>query len=242
MWQEPISRRSLLEWLGSGCVLALSGPALGACVQGGPKSRSFPGDASLGDSSFPFSPGDATAPSFDGWTVYTADPQDLQQILDSWQLTVDGLVETPAHYSFAELTALPRLDVTVDFHCVTGWSVFDVPWNGVHLSTLFEAAQPRPTATHVTFHTVGGVYNESIPIDVALEEHTLLGYGIAEGTLPLEHGFPARLVVPRFMGYKNAKYVERIELTDGPVQAYWETRGYPYDAEVPRARLRPGKY
>lgn len=242
MSQEPVSRRSVLEWLGKGCVLALSGPAVVACVPSGGKSRTFPPDASLGDSSFPFAPGDESSGAFDGFTEYTADPQDLEEILETWQLTVDGLVEAPLQLSFAELTLLARLDATVDFHCVTGWSVFDVPWNGVHLSTLFEAVRPRTAATHVTFHTQGGVYNESLPLDVALEEHTLLAYGVAGATLPLPHGFPTRLVVPRLFGYKSAKYVERIELTDSPFSAYWEARGYSYEAEVPRARLRPGKY
>ena len=51
-----------------------------------------------------------------------------------------------------------------------------------------------------------------------------------------------RLVVPRLLGYKNAKYVERIELTDHPVEGFWVAAGYPYDGEVPASRLRPGKY
>jgi DMSO/TMAO reductase YedYZ molybdopterin-dependent catalytic subunit len=51
-----------------------------------------------------------------------------------------------------------------------------------------------------------------------------------------------RLVIPRLLGYKNAKYVARIELVDHAVTGFWSQYGYPYDGEVPPARLRPGKY
>jgi DMSO/TMAO reductase YedYZ molybdopterin-dependent catalytic subunit len=81
-----------------------------------------------------------------------------------------------------------------------------------------------------------------MPIDVAREPRTLLGLGIAGSTLPLAHGFPLRIVVPRLLSYKNAKYVERIELVDAPLLGFWSQYGYPYEGEVPADRLRPGKY
>ncbi len=61
-------------------------------------------------------------------------------------------------------------------------------------------------------------------------------------TLPLKHGFPLRIVIPRLLAYKNAKYVERIELTDKPLSGFWVAAGYSYDGEVPEGRLRPGRY
>ncbi|MCP4602966.1 MAG: molybdopterin-dependent oxidoreductase [Proteobacteria bacterium] len=94
----------------------------------------------------------------------------------------------------------------------------------------------------MTFHTQGDLYNESLPIDVVLEPKTLLAYGIGCSTLPLEHGFPLRLIVPRKFGYKSCKYVYRIELTDKPISGYWVARGYPYEGDVPKSRLRLGKY
>jgi DMSO/TMAO reductase YedYZ molybdopterin-dependent catalytic subunit len=170
------------------------------------------------------------------------DPQDLRSILGSWRLTVDGMVENPRTFTWEELIGLTRQDQVTDFHCVEGWSVYDVPWNGVHLSTIFEVVRPRPEATYVAFHTIDGRYNESLPRTVALEPRTLLAYGIHGNTLPLAHGFPARVVVPRLLAYKSAKYVDRIELTDRPLIGFWVAAGYPYDAEVPPSRLRPGKY
>jgi DMSO/TMAO reductase YedYZ molybdopterin-dependent catalytic subunit len=107
---------------------------------------------------------------------------------------------------------------------------------------LLDRVSPTSLASHLTFHCIGGTYLESLPISVAREAKSILAYGVGESSLPLSHGFPVRVVVPRLLGYKNAKYVERIEVTDHPETGYWEKFGYPYDAPVPPTRLRPGKY
>jgi hypothetical protein len=246
---RTVSRRSLLRWLGGGAVLALGGATLASCLGGGAAGPGDGGgldggggggDAAAGE--FPFAPGGLDRSIFEGWGERTVDRQDLGEILAAWQLRVDGMVERPHTYSFAELVELPRADMNVDFHCVEGWSIYDVPWNGLHLSTLFDAAGVDAAASHVTFHTIDGKYNESLPLEVALEPRTRLAYGIGGYTLPLKHGFPLRIVIPRLYAYKSAKYIERIELTDHPIEGFWVAAGYPYDAEVPQDRLRPGKY
>ena len=192
---------------------------------------------------FVFRPGPGQGAPFDSWPVRTVDRQDLERILADWRLTIDGMVAQPVTLTFAELVDLPRLDLVMDFHCVEGWSVHDVPWNAVHLSTLLElAGGARPGATHASFHTIGGAYNESLPLEAALEPRSMLAYGVGGSTLPLAHGFPLRVHVPRLLAYKSAKYVERIELTDRPLIGYWVRAGYPYDAPVPAARLREGRY
>jgi DMSO/TMAO reductase YedYZ molybdopterin-dependent catalytic subunit len=242
--QHTLSRRTWLQWAGQGAVLALGGSALAACLADvGPDAtgQDVP-DGGASQTGFAFEPGPENLSVYDGWGERTVDKQDLADILRAWRLRVDGLVETPGEYSFADLLALPRLEPIVDFHCVEGWSVYDVPWNGFHLDRLLDKAKVKPGASHVTFHTLGGKYNESVPIDVAREPKTLLAYGIGGSTLPLKHGFPLRLVIPRLLAYKSAKYVQRIELTDHAVAGYWVKAGYPYDAEVPEQRLRPGKY
>jgi hypothetical protein len=179
---------------------------------------------------------------FDRWPVRTVDEQNLSWILDNWQLTVEGMVDEPQTLSFTDLLNLPSQDQVTDFHCVEGWSVMDVPWNGVHLSELLSLAKPRKEATHITFHTIDEAYNESLSLDVALEPKTLLAYGVNCATLPLDHGFPLRVVIPRLLAYKGPKYVHRVELTDEPISGYWVARGYAYEGEVPEIRLRPGKY
>jgi DMSO/TMAO reductase YedYZ molybdopterin-dependent catalytic subunit len=75
-----------------------------------------------------------------------------------------------------------------------------------------------------------------------MEPRSILAYGVAGSTLPLDHGFPLRVVVPRLLGYKNAKYVERLELADKPLIGYWVAAGYELDGEVQKNRLRKGHY
>ncbi|MBW2735451.1 MAG: molybdopterin-dependent oxidoreductase [Deltaproteobacteria bacterium] len=248
------SRRDLLHWLGRGCVLALGADLLAACqgppathpdssplIDAGPAGDTSPvGDA--GDAAFPFGPGGGDLPIFEGWPIRTVDVHDLSKILANWSLSVGGMVKTPRTFTFADLLQLQRRDMLVDFHCVEGWSVYDVPWNGLHLSDLFAEVEPTSAATHVSFFTFDEKYNESLPMEVALEPKTLLSYGVGGSTLPFTHGFPLRLVVPRLYAYKSAKYVTRIELTDEPMKGFWVAAGYGYDAKVPDARLREGKY
>jgi DMSO/TMAO reductase YedYZ molybdopterin-dependent catalytic subunit len=252
--ERTLTRRSLLDWLGKAAVFSLGGDFLAGCIEnvndvfggqdGAPDDTEDAGMSqdceSFGDAAL--SPGDESQAIFDGFTEYTVDPQDLEQILKTWSLRVDGLVENQIDLSFSDLIKLPRQDQITDFHCAVGWSVYDVPWNGVHLKTLFDIVKPTTGAVYVSFHTMGDIYNESLLTNVALEPKTLLAYGVDCATLPLPHGFPARLVVPRKLGYKNAKYVYRIELSDTPLLGYWEQHGYQSEGDVPEGRLRPGKY
>jgi len=232
------TRRSLISWLGKGCVLTLAGRGVAGCVSSTTLegSREWVG---CGGEGFEFNPGTC---DFGSWGERTVDPQDLENILATWKLSVGGLVENEVSLSFDQLVDLPSHNPVVDFHCVEGWSVYDVPWNGVHLSELFKQVQVDPGATFVNFYTLGGRYNESLLLDVALETNTMLAYGIGGTSLSLKHGFPVRIVIPRLFGYKSAKYVERIELSDQPIEGFWVAQGYTYRGEVQPSRLRQGKY
>jgi len=247
--QTTVERRSVLRWLGNAAVLALGGDALAACVAGSKERQQSP-DAAGSDattetgpaSGLVFQPGPSDTSIYDDWYENTVDQQNVAEILASWKLAVDGMVKNTLALDFAGILALPRQDQTTDFHCVEGWSVYDVPWNGVLLARVLDMAGVESGASHLTFHSVGGEYSESLPMSVARESRTILGYGVDGSTLPLAHGFPLRLVVPRLLGYKNAKYLSRIEVTDHPVTGYWEQYGYSYEGDVPESRLRPGKY
>lgn len=244
--EKTLTRRSLLDWLGKATVIALGSDVLAACSIAEDGDITIDGvdtgdggsPPSTDSTSFAFQPGEEEGEVFENWGERTVDRQDLETILKTWTLRVDGLVEKPFSLSFGDLLKLERRDMVADFHCVEGWSVFDIPWNGVHLSTLLALAKPLGGATHVTFHTAKDIYGESLPLDVALEPDTLLAYGIQNSSLPLGKGFPLRLVVPRKLAYKSAKYVYRIELDNEPRLGYWEKYGYPYEADVPPERLR----
>jgi DMSO/TMAO reductase YedYZ molybdopterin-dependent catalytic subunit len=255
--EKTVSRRSVIEWLGKATVLALGGELVAACAKPDPlyPTLNAPGNSGIdardhdarvdvdpSEQRYTFYPGDTDSSLFDRWPVRTVDAQQLTEILEQWRLIVDGLVEEPLTFSFSDLLELTASEQVTDFHCVEGWSVYDVPWNGVRFSEIFERVRPLPEATHLTFYSVGDVYLESIPIAIAKEPKTMLAYGIGGMTLPLRHGFPLRLVIPRLLAYKNAKYIYRVELSDKAVDGYWVKLGYPYDAIVPEGRLRQGKY
>lgn len=241
------SRRSLLSWLGNATVLALTGEILAACAQESPRARTGANretnaTPTAGSGVFEFKPSPEEGVLYDTWWGNTVDRQNLEQILASWQLTIIGLVENPVTLTFADMLKLTRQDQVTDFHCVEGWSVYDVPWNGFHIDRLIELVRPKAEATHLTLLSFRDIYTESLPLSVVREQRSMFAYGIGGNTMPLTHGFPLRLVVPRMYGYKNAKWVKQIEFTNAAVDGYWEQRGYPSDAPVKANRLRVGKY
>ncbi len=160
-------------------------------------------------------------------------PPDVQPA--DWVLKVDGLVERPLTIDRVTWSRLERLMETKDFHCVTGWSVDNLRWRGVAPSVLLEQAGVRPEASYVAFHALGRAgseYVSTLPMHLVLAPDTLLADTLDGVPLPAGHGGPLRLVVPVQLGYKNVKWVVRIEVTQQLVPGYWEQRGYPEDAPV----------
>jgi DMSO/TMAO reductase YedYZ molybdopterin-dependent catalytic subunit len=152
-----------------------------------------------------------------------------------WVVKVDGLVDRPLTLDHTAWSGLEHRDEVADFHCVEGWGVDDVRWSGVAPAVLFDQAGVKPEAQYAVLHAYGGVYRSSLPLDLMRDGQTLLVDELAGRPLPPEHGGPLRLVVPRQLGYKNVKWVERIELSADRETGYWEARGYPEDAPVPGA-------
>lgn len=155
-----------------------------------------------------------------------------EERLEDWVIEVDGMVERPLRVDFAAWSALPRFEEAVDFPCVEGWTVQDVPWGGVRPMELISRAQPGRKATHAVFHAYDGKYIDCLPLSRLEEPHSILADMLEGERLSPDHGGPVRLVVPSQLAYKSVKFVRRIELTDRMVQGYWEERGYPADAPV----------
>jgi DMSO/TMAO reductase YedYZ molybdopterin-dependent catalytic subunit len=158
---------------------------------------------------------------------------------EKWVVKVDGLVETPLTVDRTAWTSLQRTNETVDFHCVEGWGVDDVRWSGVAPSVLLDQAGVKPEAKYAVFYAYGGSYLSSLPLDLIRDAETVLADSLNGAPLPPKHGGPLRLVVPKQLGYKNVKWVERIELSDKIKTGYWESNGYPEDAPV-ASRVRGG--
>ncbi|HEY3369176.1 MAG TPA: molybdopterin-dependent oxidoreductase [Symbiobacteriaceae bacterium] len=150
----------------------------------------------------------------------------------TWNMQVSGLVGRPLKLSWQEFLALPRTVQVSDFHCVTGWSVLHVTWEGVRLSDLLKRAGAGADAAYVKFYSGDGEYTDTLPISVARAEDVMLAYVMDGSPLPTPLGGPVRLIVPRMYGYKSVKWVNGVELIAAAESGYWEQRGYPADAWV----------
>ena len=168
-----------------------------------------------------------------------------------WRLAVDGLVARPLSLSLAELRRLPARSQITRHDCVEGWSAVG-GWTGVPVGLLLAAAQPLPAARYVVFHCADnlqgepakgggqspGQYYESLDLVDARHPQTILAYAMNGAPLPVPHGAPLRLRVERQLGYKQAKYVRRMELRSslsglyGGRGGYWEDRGYEWYAGI----------
>jgi DMSO/TMAO reductase YedYZ molybdopterin-dependent catalytic subunit len=166
----------------------------------------------------------------------------------NWRLQVGGLVARPAQYSLAELQAMPPRTQITRHDCVEGWSVIG-KWTGVPLRQVLARVQPLPAARYIVFHCAdpmdgsdvqapGSTYYESIDLLEAVHPQTILAYALNDEPLPVKNGAPLRLRVERQLGYKQAKYLMRIEVVErldglrGGKGGYWEDQGYEWYAGI----------
>jgi hypothetical protein len=161
-----------------------------------------------------------------GWRIYTVGSSMPRFDPQAWRLTI------------GELRALPRAEQVSTFHCVTGWTVEHVHWAGVRFRDLLAAARPLPEARAIRFVSAEAPYTDSLTLEQAYLRDAMLAYEMDGRPLRREHGAPARVVIPEMYGYKNVKWVERIELIDKPVNGFWEGLGYDRDAWVGRSNGR----
>jgi DMSO/TMAO reductase YedYZ molybdopterin-dependent catalytic subunit len=130
-----------------------------------------------------------------------------------WRLTVDGLVARPAAFSLAELKGYPPRTQITHLACEEGWS-FIAEWTGVPLSYILNLAGVQPRAKYVVYFSLDQHWWDSIDMPEALHPQTLLTYGMNGQDLPVLHGAPVRMRVPRQLGYKSVKHLSRITVTD----------------------------
>ncbi len=150
----------------------------------------------------------------------------------TWRMQVDGMVAQPLNLSFDDLQTLPQSQQVGIFHCVTGWSVPNLTWSGVKMNDFLAHVQPLPGASYMTLYSSDGAYTDSISLQQAGQPDVMLAHSMNNAPLPLEQGQPVRLIIPEFYGYKNIKWVNRIQFTNQPIMGYWEQRGYPVDAYI----------
>ena len=143
----------------------------------------------------------------------------------TWDLNVFGLVKNPARLSFDELRELGERDQTSDIHCVTRWTRLDMPWKGVPLRAILELAEPLDSARYVIAHAEQG-YTANLPIEALQDPDVMIGIEADGAPLTPEHGYPARLVVPKRYFWKSAKWLRGLEFSDVDKPGFWEGYGY----------------
>ena len=127
--------------------------------------------------------------------------------------------------TYEELKALPGMEMRSDFHCVTGWSKLDNYWTGVKMTTILDLAMPRGSATHVSVGDGDG-YTANLPLEVLLDDDVMVAWAHNGHDLAPKHGFPLRLVVPKYYAWKSVKWVRSFELIAADRRGFWELRGY----------------
>ncbi|HET7558920.1 MAG TPA: molybdopterin-dependent oxidoreductase, partial [Limnochordia bacterium] len=155
-----------------------------------------------------------------------------------WRLAVDGLVDKPLRLTWTELLKIPRTVLVRDFHCVTGWSVYHVTWEGVLLDDLLDYVGVQAGATHVKFHAYDNEYTDALSLGQARLPDVMVALLKDGQPLTQEEGQPLRLLVPQMFGYKSVKWLTRIELIDSAHIGFWERLGYSNDAWLRRDHPR----
>ena len=153
-----------------------------------------------------------------------------------WIFTVTGLIEKPLELSYKEFLSLPTAEITADFHCVTGWSKFDLRWKGVLFRTIASRANPLKEAKFVEITAEQG-YTTNLSLSVLLDDDVIFAFGLGGLPLAADHGFPLRLVVPKKYAYKSAKWVTGVKFLREDRPGFWEKRGYSNSAD-PRKEER----
>jgi len=153
----------------------------------------------------------------------------LAENFANWRLQVDGLVARPLSIPLATLRSIPHRVQITRHDCVEGWSAIG-KWHGLELSRILDAAGLSTRARYIVFHCADRFgdkpYYESIDLIDAFHPQTILAWGMNGHLLPVPNGAPLRLRVERQLGYKHAKYIERIEAVDSLARVFGGKGGY----------------
>jgi DMSO/TMAO reductase YedYZ molybdopterin-dependent catalytic subunit len=243
-------RRTLLRTLGvvggSGAVALVAGRLLGSGTRNAEASRATVRLPAPGDPEPPLPPGVEVGVA--GVTPFRVPAGDFYRIdtalvvprvrAETWQLRIHGLVAREVRLDFATLLAGRLVQRDVTLACVSnevgGDLVGNATWLGLPIGPLLREAGPRPEADMVLSTSADG-FTASTPLATLTDgRDALLAVGMNGAPLPLEHGFPVRMVVPGLYGYVSAtKWVVDLEVTrfDRAV-AYWTPRGWAQRAPI----------
>ena len=168
---------------------------------------------------------DAQVAPFEKFPINGYDVDDPGVDLENWTLTVSGSVQKPGEYKLSQVQALPRVRQNTRHICVEGWDVVG-RFGGARLSDFFQQVGADTTARFITVKCADDYY-ESLDMATALHPQTLLCYEMYDQPLTRPHGAPLRLQIPTKVGYKQAKYLTELKVTNVLDKVgYWEDQGY----------------
>ena len=145
--------------------------------------------------------------------------------LEKWRLRIDGVVESRVIWNWNDFLSQPHLEVTSDIHCVTGWSRYDNRWVGVSASHILSLVKPSSQAKYCIFYSRDG-YTTNVSLERFAEDNVMLAFKWNGDVLSAAHGGPVRILMPDWYFWKSAKWLRRIEFSEGDKPGYWEIRGY----------------
>jgi len=168
---------------------------------------------------------DAEVTPFEKFPINGYDVDDPGVDFENWSLTVSGSVQKPGDYKLPQIQALPRFRQNTRHVCVEGWDVIG-RFGGARLSEFLTMIGADTSARYLTLACADDYY-ESLDMETALHPQTLLCYEMYDRPLTREHGAPLRLSIPTKVGYKQAKYLTDLKVTNILDKVgYWEDQGY----------------
>jgi len=214
-----------------GLLLGSVGAFLAACLPGQMQDPT-PGNTSVTDTA------STPAPTKPGWRWEIRWIRGRPRIdSTTYQLRIDGLVDRPQTLTLEQIQALPSVTERVRMKCVECWSAPAV-YTGVALDEVFKLVGPTAQATHVRFHAADN-YEDTLSLEELRAPRVMLAYSQDGEELPIDNGWPLRLVTPARYGYKYVKGVVRLEFTDRMRVGTWEEFGYSTDATIQPGLDRP---
>ena len=162
---------------------------------------------------------------FEKFPINGYDVEDPEVDLEKWTLTVAGAIQKPGDYTLAQIQALPKMRQNTRHVCVEGWDVIG-RFGGTRLSDFLKMIGADTTARFIAVECADDYY-ESLDMATVLHPQTLLCYEMYDRPLTREHGAPVRLNIPTKIGYKQAKYLTSLKVTNVLERVgYWEDLGY----------------
>ena len=158
----------------------------------------------------------------------------IQQVnIEEYELKITGLVKNPLTFSYEQVLENKSYERLITLYCVEGWDA-TVLWKGVRIMDLLNKADILNENSNVIFHCLDG-YTTSLPLETIKTRDLLLAYSSNGVTLPESLGFPFIVVAEDKAGYKWARWVHEIEITDDlTYEGYWESRGFSNEANIKR--------